>query len=216
MKKKYKLKKFNLSKYLWIFLIGALLGYGIESFYHVIKHGTFVSKRGLLYGHIKPIYGIGTVIITLLVNMFKDKSKMEVFVFGSLVGGIFEYLCSLFLEIVFGTRMWSYANMGFDINGRVFIPYLPMWGLIAIFWSCVFIPYFDKLYNSIPKIPRKIASVILLVFLVFNITISSLAVWRMQDRNKGDKASNAYERFMDKHYPDSFIQKRVPYLKIIK
>jgi len=214
--KKRETKKFDIGKIVIIFIIGAVLGYFIETFYHIIKHGTYVSKRGLLYGHIKPIYGVGTVIATILVGFFKDRSKTEVFVFGSIVGGVFEYLCSLFLEIFFGTRMWSYANMGFDIHGRVFVPYLPMWGFIAVFWAFVFVPYFDKIYYKIAKKPRNILTIILSAFLIFNIAISSLAVWRMKARDNGDKASNFYERFMDKHYSDRFIRKRVPYIKIIK
>lgn len=208
-------EKITFSKIIWIFLIGSVFGYLFETSYYFIKTGVFMNKQGLLYGPIKPIYGFGCVILTLLLNLVRDKKNIIVFLYGSLIGGVFEYFCSLILEVFFKTRMWSYANMGLDINGRVFLPYLPIWGLIALLWLKVLYPLFNKIYNKVPKKVLLVCTILLSCFMIFNSTISTVAVWRMRARSKDIPATTKLDKFLDKHYTDKYIMKRIPYLKIV-
>jgi len=214
--KKQKEDKISFYKMVWIFLIGSIAGYVIETSFYFIKHGIFMSKQGLLYGPIKPIYGIGAVLIYVILNFFKDRSNVEIFVYGSLIGGLFEYICSVILEYCFGTCMWTYKNMGFDVNGRIFIPYLPIWGLIALLWHNFLYPLFNKVYEKVPKWIMNILTISIVAFLVYDITISSLAVRRMTARNKGVEATSFYQKYMDKHYSDEYILRKVPYLRLAK
>lgn len=210
-----KSNRMTFSKIILIFIIGSIAGYLFETSYYFIKHGVFMNKQGLLYGPIKPIYGFGCVILSLLLNFVKDKKTWTIFVYGSIVGGIFEYLCSVILELFFKTRMWNYSNMGLDINGRVFIPYLPIWGLIALLWLKIIFPRFNEYFDKIPKKIRIFLTIFLSVFMIFNATISTVAVWRMRDRANNIPAKNFFERFLDRHYTDEYIMKRIPYLKIV-
>ena len=207
--------RITFSKLVWIFIIGSVAGYVFETSYYLIKHGVFMNKQGLLYGPIKPIYGFGSVILSLILNLFKDKKNLSIFVYGCLVGGVFEYICSVVLEVFFKTRMWTYVDMPLNINGRVYIPYLPIWGLISLFWLRVLLPAFNSIYNKIPKKISLIITILLTVFMIFNSSISTVAVWRMRDRAKDIPASNKFERFLDKHYTDEYIMKRIPYLRLV-
>ena len=207
--------RMTFSKIIWIFLIGSIAGYVFETSYYFIKHGIFMNKQGLLYGPIKPIYGFGCVILSLLLNFVKNKKNWVMFIYGSIIGGVFEYVCSVVLEVFFKTRMWTYANMGLDINGRVYLPYLPIWGLIALLWLKVLYPLFSKIYNKVPKKVMLVSTIILSIFMIFNSTISTVAVWRMRDRGNNIPASNSFERFLDRHYTDEYIMKRIPYLRIV-
>lgn len=207
--------KLTYTKIIWIFIIGSIAGYIFEVSFYFIKHGVFLNKQGLLYGPIKPIYGFGAVLLSLVLNFVKNKKGWFIFIFGSIVGGAFEYFCSLLLEYFFKTRMWSYSKMGLDINGRVFIPYLPIWGLIALLWLKVVYPWFSKIINKIPKKPLLTATILVSVFMIFNSTISTVAVWRMRERAKEMPPSSKFEKFLDKHFTDEYIMKRIPYLKIV-
>ena len=89
-------KKINLTEIIWLFIIGSIFGYILECVWYVIKHGVWLNKQGLLYGPFKPIYGIGLVLIVLLMHNFKDKKLYLKFLIGTLIGGVFEYICSLF------------------------------------------------------------------------------------------------------------------------
>ena len=209
------LGKSYIMKLIWIFIIGSLMGYAVETGYYLIKHGVFLSKRGLLYGHFKPIYGFGSVLITLFLSFLINKSKLKIFIYGAFFGGIFEYICSLVLEYVFHTKMWNYSSKYFAINGRVYLLYLPMWGLIALFWLKVVLPYFNKLFDMLHQFTLKIITVLMTIFLVFDFTISIVAVQRMKDRAHNIPAKTAYQKFLDKHYSDEYILKRIPYLKVV-
>ena len=208
-------KEVTLVKLIWIFVIGSIAGYLIETSFYLLKHGVFMNKQGLLYGPIKPIYGVGAVLLSIVLNLFKGKKSWLVFIFGSIIGGAFEYICSVVLEYVFGTRMWSYEHMGMHINGRVFLPYLPIWGIISLLYLKVFYPGFSKAYNKVPKKLLYTLTVLVSVFLVYDILISSFAVMRMSERAHNVPASTKFERYLDKKYTDKYILKRVPYIKIV-
>lgn len=210
-----KTEKMTYTKFIWIFVIGSIVGYVFEVSFYFIKHGFFLNKQGLLYGPFKPIYGFGSVLLSLILNFVRDKKNWVIFIYGSIIGGVFEYICSLILEYFFKTRMWTYANMGLDINGRVYLPYLPIWGLIALLWLKIIYPWFSRLIAKIPKKPLLICTVLISVFFVFNSTISTVAVWRMRDRAKNVPANSRLDKFLDKYYTDEYIMKRIPYLRVV-
>lgn len=208
-------KELTITKLVWIFVIGCLVGYFIETGYYLLKHGVFLNKQGLLYGPFKPIYGIASILLSILLNFVKEKKGIVVFLFSALIGGVFEYICSVVLEYVFGTRMWHYSKIGMHINGRVYLPYLPMWGIIGLLWLRILYPYFNKVFEKIPKIPLYIATIFISLFLIYDILISSLATMRMTERAHNIPATTKFEKYLDKRYTDEYILKRVPYIVII-
>lgn len=207
--------KITFSKLIWIFIIGGIAGYVFETSHYFIKHGVFMNKQGLLYGPIKPIYGFAAIILSTVLSFIKDKKNFMIFVYGSLIGGAFEYICSIVLEVFFKTNMWSYSRMGLHIDGRVYLPYLPFWGLISLAWLRVVYPNLNKIFNKVPKKAMLIGTILISCFMIFNSSISTVAVWRMRERAKEIPATNSFEKFLDKHYPDEYIMKRIPYLKIV-
>ena len=209
------LGKSYIYKLILIFILGSILGYFFETGYYYLKHGVFLNKQGLLYGPFKPIYGFGSVLITMILSKFYEKGYIRIFIYGSILGGIFEYICSLVLEFIFKTKMWHYRNSIFSINGRVYLLYLPFWGIISVLWIKVLIPWLSKLLDKVPNKLLKFFSILITVFIIFDFIISILAVNRMRERSKDIPAKNSYQRFMDKHYSDEFIMKRIPYLKIV-
>ncbi len=46
-----------------------------------------------------------------------------------------------------------------------------------------------------------------MVFMIFNISISSLAAYRQYERRNKVAARNDIDMFLDKHYPDEFMNK---------
>ena len=51
----------KLTKIFWIFLIGSIIGYGIEMIVGLVQNGHFVSRQGLLFGPFIQVYGVGLV-----------------------------------------------------------------------------------------------------------------------------------------------------------
>lgn len=209
------LGKSYIIKLIWIFIIGSLCGYFIETSYYFFKHGIFLNKQGLLYGHIKPIYGFASVLITIFLSAFVNKNHLKIFIYGCFFGGAFEYLCSLVLQYFFHTQMWYYHNKYLSINGRVNLLYLPFWGLAAHLWLKFAIPYFNKVFDKLPEKIMKYITIIITVLIILDFSISIVAVRRMKYRNNGVEPKNNFQVFLDKHYTDDFIKKRIPYLKIV-
>ena len=53
---------------------------------------------------------------------------------GTLLGGLYEYLCSVFTELAFGTVFWDYSAIPFNLGGRINLLYCFFWGFAAVAW----------------------------------------------------------------------------------
>ena len=93
----------KLTKIFWIFLIGSILGYGIEMIVGLVQNGHFVSRQGLLFGPFIQVYGVGLVAYYLVISNIRKKSYIKIFFITMLLGGIVEYLFSYLQETWFGT-----------------------------------------------------------------------------------------------------------------
>ena len=62
----------------------------------------------------------------------------------------------------------------------------------------------NKLVN---KFSIKLVTSFVAVFMIFNISISSLAAQRQYERRENIKAENEIDIFLDKYYPDEVLDK---------
>lgn len=187
-------------KIFWIFIIGCVFGCLVEVLNHFIHYGNFVSRSGLIYGPLNPVYGFGLVIFVLFLS--KIKNPILIFIGGMLLGGGFEYVCSFVQEKVFGTISWDYSHQLFNIGGRTSLKYMLIWGVLALIFMKFVYPILSNLIEKIPVKIGRILTVILVVFVIFDAVISIIACLRQSERAMGEEASNRVEVFLDKHYPD--------------
>ena len=209
-----KAKRPSLTELIWLFIIGCLIGFFIETLWYFIKHGILINKQGLLYGPFKPIYGLGFVIIVLIMSPFKDKKIWQKFILGVLIGSVFEFLSSIFQEYIFGTSTWNYASFNFNIGGRIYLPYCLIWGIIALFAIDYLYPLFKEQIKIIPPKLFKILTIIVAIFMSINIVLTVIATVRYADRNKNN--SNTVFKVIDQIYDDNYMKNKFPKLKIIK
>ncbi len=205
-----KKEKTGLIEYIWLFLIGSLCGYVIETSWYFIKHGIWINKPGLLYGPFKPIYGLGFVLIVLLMSRYKEKKWWFKFILGVIIGSVFEYICSLFQEYVFNTSTWNYSTFHFNIGGRIYLPYCLIWGLIAILCIDVLEPWFHKLLLKVPAKMLKIGTLVISLLMVINISLTFVAVMRYGERAKNISREGYVFQKIDKVYNDKYMNKRFP------
>ena len=127
-----------------------------------------------------------------------------------MIGTVFEYICSYFQELWFGTVSWDYSHFLFNLNGRVNLLYSCFWGLLSLAWMKWMYPY---LLIEIRKIPKKIGhllAIFLLIFIIFNSAISALALERQAERRHDVPATTQLDTFLDYHYPDERLLKIYP------
>lgn len=187
-------------KALWVFLIGSIFGVIMETIISYFQYGAFESRRGLIYGPLNPVYGFGAVIF--MIFLVKYKNPLKIFLGGMLLGGGFEYFCSLIQEVIFGTTSWDYSAYAFNIDGRTSLSIMICWGLIALLFVFVIYPPLSKLIEKLPIRIGNILSVLLIIFLLVDCAISITACLRQTERSKGIDPSNKVEIFLDKHFPD--------------
>ena len=202
-------------KLFWVFFIGCFIGVVLETAWCLLTRHHYESRVGVIYGPFNPVYGVGAVLLTVSLKWLSDKRDLWIFLGSMVIGGVFEYLCSLFQELAFGTVSWEYSNTQFNFNGRTNIMYSFFWGLLGLLWVKEIFPRLSALIDKIPKKPGVILTWVLSVFMLLNMLISALAVERQSQRRMGVPATNAISRFLDEHYPDEFLGKVYPNMMVV-
>ena len=202
----------SFKKMFLFFLIFSLIGCLYEDIYFMfknfIRYGVFdyVTKRGLLYFELSPIYGFGACLMIYLLTR-KDHKKSSYFWWGAIIGGAFEYFASLFQEFFTGTVSWNYSNYFLNIGGRTTIPYMLFWGLACYLLITKIYPYFSSKIDEIPKKVGNIIYRVLLVVISLDIFLSFTACIRFGLRHNGLAPVTWYGEFLDKYYHDERIRK---------
>lgn len=203
-------KGLNLFKLFWIFFIGCFAGVIVETIWCVYKNGVLESRTALVFSPLNPVYGFGAVLITLCFVRFSSKKKATIFFGCMFIGGAFEYLCSLFQEMAFGTVSWSYSSDVLGIFERTSLLYSVFWGILGLIWVGYIYP---KLSNLIEKIPNGIGvnlTYFLAAMITIDMVVSSYAVYRQSERREGLPASNEMHEFFDTRFNDDVLKAIYP------
>lgn len=194
-------------KLFWVFFIGCFAGVVLETIYCLIQRGHYESRVGLIYGPFNLVYGIGALCLSGALYQFRNRGRMFSFVGGFVVGSVVEYACSWFQEVCFGSTSWDYSNMPYNLNGRICLLYSIFWGILGIFWIKDIYPRMAKWILKIPNKVGKPLTWVLLVFMVFNSVMTLFTSLRWTARREGIEPRNAFEAYLDEHYPDERMQK---------
>lgn len=200
----------NFYKIVMLFFIGAFLGDLTETIFCRITAGIWMSRSSVVWGPFSIVWGLAIAAVTALLYKYRNRSDSFLFGMGTFLGGLYEYICSLFTEIIFGTVFWDYSNMPFNLGGRINLLYCFFWGIAAVVW-------FKKLYppvsNMIEKIPMKIGKIstwILILFMFVNVFVSCAALTRYDERSEGIIPGNELEEWVDVHFDDSRMERIYP------
>ena len=85
--------------------------------------GYWMSRSSVVYGPFSVVWGLACALLTAFLYKYKDKSDRYIFGYGTIVGGAYEYLCSVFTELLFGTTFWDYSDIPFNLGGRINLLY---------------------------------------------------------------------------------------------
>lgn len=197
-------------KPLWLFMIGAFLGDIIETIFCYFTTGNLMSRSSVIYGPFSIVWGLGIALMTPILYRFKDSQDSKIFIAGTLMGGVYEYGCSVFTERFLGKVFWDYSGIPFNIGGRINLLYCFFWGIAALVWVKAAYPFLSGLIEKIPRKIGYIVSYIIIVFMTFNIIISAAALVRHDERTDKIEAENSIQTFLDKHYDDELIERVYP------
>ena len=197
-------------KIVLLFIIGAFLGDVVETIFCRITAGYWMSRSSLVWGPFSIVWGLAIALVTLLLYRYKDKSASWLFVTGTLLGGAYEYLCSVFTEVVFGAVFWDYSAIPFNLGGRINLLYCFFWGFAAVAWFKVFYPPLSRMIERIPRTFGKVLTWCLCLFMVADMAVSSMALVRYNQRLEGIPPRNEVAVYLDEHYDDARMQAVYP------
>ena len=209
-------------KIILLFIIGAFLGDITETIFCRVTAGVWMSRSSVVWGPFSIVWGLALALVTLLLYKYKDRSESFLFLTGTLLGGAYEYLCSVFTELVFGKVFWDYSDIPFNLGGRINLLYCFFWGIAAVVWFKKIFPKIEMLIERIPVVSGKVITWVLLVFMVCNIGVSCMALVRYDERSRESKTLQSQEtkdnlkswqKWMDKHYDDAKMNKIYPNAK---
>lgn len=197
-------------KIVLLFIIGSLLGDITETIFCRITAGYWMSRSSLVWGPFSVVWGMAIALVTVLLYRYKDKPASWLFVVGTLLGGAYEYLCSVASEVVFGAVFWDYSHIPFNLGGRINLLYCFFWGFAAVAWFKVFYPPISRWIERIPRRFGKVVTWLLCLFMVVDMAVSALALIRYNARIEGVPASNSLAVYLDEHYDDARMQRVYP------
>lgn len=113
-----------------IFFIYSFLGWFWETFPCSAIELDKIHNRGFLLGPICPIYGLGASLSFGVLKNFE--SSLEIFIYSAFLSCLIEYIIGYLLEKFFHKRWWDYSNYPFQINKRVCLYGLLIFGLANI------------------------------------------------------------------------------------
>ena len=109
------------------FIVYSFLGFVIETLFALFNYGVFESRQSFLYGPFCSIYGVGAVVIILVLKYKFFKNNHTLFIGGFLVGSVVEYVISFFGEMILNVKWWDYSGRFLNINGRICFLYSLFW-----------------------------------------------------------------------------------------
>ena len=165
---------FSIWRLIAYFIIYSVLGFVIETAFGAVTKGVIESRKSFLYGPFCAIYGLGAVVMILCLHPFK-KNNNTLFWGGFVAGSVIEYLVSLIGELIFHVIWWDYSDMLFNIQGRVCLEGLVIFGLGGLFLIYLAAPRLDDLFQTIPIRVRKICCCILIFFFLLDLARSLIA-----------------------------------------
>lgn len=159
---------------IWLFFTYSFAGWVMESFGGIFVTKKFVN-RGFLIGPLCPVYGIGVVIITIVLGKYSN-DIFALFVLSTVLCGVLEYLTSYIMEKLFNARWWDYTNRKFNINGRICLQNLCLFGIAGSAILCIANPFFINLYMKIPDFQRHLITGIVLGLFAVDFIISFIII----------------------------------------
>ena len=193
-----------------LFFVGAFVGDIIETIFCRITMGEWMSRSSVVWGPFRIVWGLAIAAATLMLYKYKDRSDGFLFLIGTGLGGAYEYLCSVFTEIVFGKVFWDYSDIPFNLGGRINLLYCFFWGIAAVVWFKLIYTRLSKVIEKIPVKFGKITTWILVVFMIANVLMSCFALTRYDQREKGIDAKQSWQVWLDKHYDDEKMMRIYP------
>lgn len=157
-------RDYSVTSLILMFFTFAIIGWIWEVIVFLFTEGEFIN-RGTTYGPWLPIYGFGGLIILVVLKRLREKPFL-LFLATSFVCGTIEYLTGWVLETFSGHQYWNYSGYFLNIQGRVCLEGLLVFGIAGLAATYIIAPALDDLYKKIPQRIKVIICVVLICLFI--------------------------------------------------
>lgn len=208
-KNRGRFRSLDFGKCVFAYVLGGVVGTLWETVLNYCKGNGFVYCNGSIFTPINFVYGFGALVIWIFLANSNRKPYMT-YIYGTIGGGIVEYLLNFLEEKILGARSWDYSNEFLNINGRTTIPFMLFWGLLCLaVVYCVYNPL-AKIYDKCPKKVMTTIAIVLLAIVVTDLTITVTALARYSARQQGVISKTELGLFLDRVFNDDYMKLHFP------
>ena len=172
-----------------------------------------MSRSSLVWGPFSIVWGLAIAGATALLYRDQQRPDRHLFLAGTFLGGAYEYICSVFTQLVFGKIFWDYSKLPFNLGGRINLLFCFFWGIAAVVWIKFLYPKISAMIGKIPPTIGKIITWILVVFMAVNMVVSAMALVRYNSREDGKQAKYKWEKVMDENFGNARMERIYPSAK---
>ena len=196
-----------------LFFIFSIVGWMIEVTLKFIQYHRFIN-RGFLIGPYCPIYGSGVVAITVCVGSLVGSggSVGDTFLAGFVICGALEYFTSWYMEKLFHARWWDYSQKPMNLNGRVWIGNLILFGIASVAVVRIIDPIYFSLIEKLPPLWLHAITACIIFVMLSDYVASHLLmniVRREIDAQDGDNTEEISHRVHELLQNRSLLLRRI-------
>lgn len=173
------------------FTILSFIGYVYETIAMSIWGGKF-ENRGFLFGPIIPIYGLGSLLAALIINIsFPELTPLQTFLIGAGGSFVLEYPTHYIMEKVFHQKWWDYSKAPLNINGRVCLPATIGFGIGVLIIVYVINPFMIPFVENLNETFAQILSYVLTILITADWVTTVAVISDFEERI--DKGSDKFD-----------------------
>ena len=199
------MKDFEL--YFMLFITYSFIGWIIEVMNELIINKKIVN-RGFLIGPYCPIYGCGSIFMILFIKNTGD--IIGTFLKIVFICAVLEYTSSYIMEKLFKTRWWDYSKNKYNINGRICLETMFLFGIGGCILLYLVNPFIISIYQMIPNLLMTIITFTLFIIFVSDMIVSFNIINGLKNtliNPKGDSTERIGK--LRKKYKKSYLRERV-------
>jgi len=155
-----------------MFFAFSFLGWVFECTLWLVEDGLLVN-RGTMYGPWIPIYGVGGIVILLVVNRFYSKPVTCFFLIIAVCAPI-EYIGAWILWQSRHLKYWDYSGYFLNLDGRICLEGMLNFAVLGTLGIYVLAPFFDSLLCRIPFRRRLLLCVALFALFAVDAVLSHI------------------------------------------
>ena len=183
LKRDYR-RKYSFLSIVELFFTYSLVGWVWEFIFYLAMTGEFVN-RGTMHGPWLPIYGCGGLLIMVFLRPLREKPGW-LFVGAMALCGSLEYFASWILEVLFDKKWWDYAGYFMNLNGRICLEGVLLFGFAGFAFTYVISPWLDDQYLKMSTKYRKVLCTVLLILFVLDL------IWSVVSPNAGSGVTGGF------------------------